>query len=551
MIGQTIGTPLPGAKNKRVMIAILVSLLFHAGVAGGASVAYWLYKEPSMLDGAAFSLSIQAPDQNELTSPTLSQPAAPVTEPSAHGGEPSASAREPSAHGGEPLTSGEPSTPASESTTLAIQPSAPTREPSPSQSERSDTQVSTIQSLESAPSVPPSAPAPLPSADTQQRLLPELAEPATVRTASVLEHMLVQNLVTNPSQPDSAIRIMPLKQHDTDATDLSDSISPTQQLPVAMQLPRQHVRLETDIDGTPVYSHASIHQKPFSAYAHFIDRWDHDVFLSSDQVMGDFHVNSQIRLADAHNSQPRIHGRLTIGVNQFLTREFQNKDIFLQGVESGVGLIPMDREPLLALMKDIHQGTEIHYFNNPMRLTFQPDGSVRWQSLDDDSQTGLIPSSELPLVMINEGRNRFELSGEVNGHFLIYSPHQIVITGHLRYIDDATNDLTHNSPMLGLVSRRSVEIASRAMTGSGDLRIDAAIYAARRFSVRRFDDDHQGTLHIFGSLAAGSISATEPRFTTLIEKDPRLDQVRPPGFPLTGQTVLAEWEGTWLEQTSQ
>ena len=64
MIGQTIGTPLPGAKNKRVMIAILVSLLFHAGVAGGASVAYWLYKEPSMLDGAAFSLSIQAPDQN-------------------------------------------------------------------------------------------------------------------------------------------------------------------------------------------------------------------------------------------------------------------------------------------------------------------------------------------------------------------------------------------------------------------------------------------------------------------------------------------------------
>lgn len=515
MTVQSTGAPGLGVKHKRVMIAILLSLLFHAGIAGSASVVYWLDTDIAKSDTPTLTLALQeapgliAPPGTSSppgvvqpvngASSTIADTLAPVTQPAV----------------------AQPS-----------QPQAPPRTPT----SRDRTESLIVTETRQAP----------PAREQDQPAL-DLHEPETVRTASVLEHMLVQHMLTNPDLSDTAIRITPLAHNEVDIAD-SATQHRTTLVPKAMQLPRQHHRLETEIESTRVYSHASTKETAFSAYAHFIDRWDNDVYLSNDQIIGDFHVNSRIKLANAHNSQPLIHGRLTIGVDQFLTREFHNEAAFLQGVESGVGMIPMDPEPLLALMNDIHEETEIHYFQSHVSLTFLSDGTVLWQSLEDEAETGLIATSEQPIVFINEGRNRFEVSGEISGHFLVYSPHQIVVTGHLTYLSDFTDSFTINGPMLGLVSRRSVEIASRSTTGSGDLRIDAAIYAARRFSVRRYDDTHQGTLHIFGSLAAGSMSATEPRFTTLIEKDQRLDEIRPPGFPLTGQTVLAEWDGIWREQ---
>lgn len=370
-------------------------------------------------------------------------------------------------------------------------------------------------------------------------------ESKAIRKASVLEHMMVDNLIANPVD-NAVIRVR--DPEPDDALTVSSVAHLSDTVPKSMQLSQRLIRLETEVNGKAVYSHATVQEKAFSAYAHFIDRWDNDVFLSNDKILGDFHVNSQIRLADTHSAQPRIHGRFTIGVNQLLGRDFQNEQVFLQGVESGVGMIPMDTDPLRKLLAEINEGAaNIHYFRGHTELKFLPDGSVHWQSLEDSEHSGQITASSTPQVIINEERHRFELSGAVNGHFLVYSPHQILITGSLQYVSHPTEALTVTSPLLGLVSRRSVEIASRSTTGSGDLEIDAAIYAARRFSVRRFDDSHQGNLHIFGSLTAGSISATEPRFTTLIEKDPRLDMIRPPGFPLTGQTILTEWDGNWFE----
>jgi len=540
MISDVSDTPTPRAVNKRVLIAILLSLLLHAGAAGSAGVVYWLQKSPpvSITTGLSLSLNVKngRASQHKAVAPSLSPSAvSPASQPTTTAVIDTA------------VTANQaPQTPAKEENPSVQPPSQPTT-PEPASVTALTSGDSNQQTTNQRP--PPAITAQPATTGSEQvpQEVPGIQEHSTLRTASIIEHMMVQNIIANPSQANLAIRVTEVSQ--SSPARLSDPAN-QHRVDAALQLPRQTVRLETDIDGRRVYSHAVIKEKAFSAYAHFIDRWDNDVYLSNDQIIGDFHVNSRIKLANSFNQQPRIMGRLTIGVNQFLTNEFQNEDAFQQGVQSGVGMIPMDRDPLLALMTDIHQGeTSIHYFQNHTTLQFQEDGSVSWQSVDEGS--GNIAASSAPQVFINEGRNRFELSGQVNGHFLVYSPQLILITGPVQYVNTSSNGLTQSSPLLGLVSRRSVEVASRSTTGSGDLRIDAAIYAARRFSVRRFDDQHQGTLHIYGSLAAGSMSATEPRFTTRIEKDPRLDEMRPPGFPLTGQTILAEWNGTWLEQDNQ
>ena len=54
-----------------------------------------------------------------------------------------------------------------------------------------------------------------------------------------------------------------------------------------------------------------------------------------------------------------------------------------------------------------------------------------------------------------------------------------------------------------------------------------------------------GTLSIYGSLTAGSLTATEPRFATRIEYDERLASARPPSFPLSDRYELESWNGEW------
>ncbi len=52
-------------------------------------------------------------------------------------------------------------------------------------------------------------------------------------------------------------------------------------------------------------------------------------------------------------------------------------------------------------------------------------------------------------------------------------------------------------------------------------------------------------LYLYGSLSAGSISATEPRYHTKIQFDHRLEDLRPPGFPVTDQYEVESWDAVW------
>ncbi len=52
-------------------------------------------------------------------------------------------------------------------------------------------------------------------------------------------------------------------------------------------------------------------------------------------------------------------------------------------------------------------------------------------------------------------------------------------------------------------------------------------------------------LHIYGSLTAGTLSATEPRYATKIQFDQRLEVLRPPRFPMTDRYAIESWDGAW------
>jgi hypothetical protein len=127
---------------------------------------------------------------------------------------------------------------------------------------------------------------------------------------------------------------------------------------------------------------------------------------------------------------------------------------------------------------------------------------------------------------------------------LVFSPRRIVITGNLVYATDP-EATSGGENYLGLVSSRTVEIADPSVTGPGDLHIHGAIYARRVFRVRNYSHRGNATLHIYGSLTAGSLSATEPRYATRIRFDPRLESRRPPGFPVTDRYELESWDGAW------
>ena len=134
----------------------------------------------------------------------------------------------------------------------------------------------------------------------------------------------------------------------------------------------------------------------------------------------------------------------------------------------------------------------------------------------------------------------------MSGRVLVYSPHKIVIEGSLTYARDP-REHPDSGDYVGLVSNKYVEVASPRVTGPGDIEIDAAIFAGKRFVVLNFDYPRGAILRIFGSLSAGSLSATEPRYATKVEYDRRFERQRPPGFPSTDRYEAADWNGQWVE----
>jgi hypothetical protein len=311
------------------------------------------------------------------------------------------------------------------------------------------------------------------------------------------------------------------------------------------------VEISTGHGADRLATEVRLRRLAFSSFAQFVDYWDPGVQMHDDEIDGRFHSNSEIYVSPSRNASPSFNGLVTTarGVNtSFAQARFRATDVFRGGLETRAGTIPLPSRMSAALAAELLEGGLVERFESDTRIVFEADGSYRASGLEAGApvRRRFLPA-EGRFHLIAADRASLYLSGRVRGQILVYAPQRIVIEGDLTYASPA-GDATGDGSYLGLVAERSVEIAEPAVTGPGDLEIHAAIFARGRFSVRRYSARDGGTLTIFGSLAAGTLSPTEPRYRTRVRFDSRLEHSRPPSYPLTDRYEVSEWDSVWLER---
>ena len=289
----------------------------------------------------------------------------------------------------------------------------------------------------------------------------------------------------------------------------------------------------------------------FSQFTQVVDRWDPMVQLHDDVIVGRFHSNSQFNVMHDSRVGPKFLGKVTTAARSYEMSSMgrrRQSDIFPSGVETRTTRIDLPKalQPFAWAPEDPE--ARIHQLTSDTRIRFFADGSYMWRTHDSPGSGYMNAPSEHPVYFIANAGSTVYVQGVVAGNILVYSPQRIVIEDDLTYATDPRED-SDSRDYLGLVSDRYVEIASPGSTGPGDLRIHAAIFAGRRFVVRDIDHPRAATLRIFGSLSAGSLSASEPRYATQIEYDDRFEQRRPPGFPMTTRFEAEDWNGQWAATT--
>ncbi len=315
-----------------------------------------------------------------------------------------------------------------------------------------------------------------------------------------------------------------------------------------MGMQRVIVEVSTEEDGKRLSTQLRMKRLAFSNYAQFVNRWDPYVQIHNDEVDGRFHSNSEINLTYSQKVRPLFHGKVTTTarrINVTNSRGYIARDqIFSGGLQTGVRVVRLPKH-FLPFPGDAEVADDqIHHFDEDARITFHADGSYDWQAIGSASPRQKAAISKDASYLIAAKKVKLHVKGTVNGKVLVYSPERIVIDGDLVY-EQNPEEVPDADDYLGLVSDKYVDIAPPDVTGPGDLVINAAIYAKRRFAVRGYRFRNDALLYIYGSLSVGSLSATEPRYYTRIRFDQSLEELRPPGFPMTDRVEVESWDTTW------
>ncbi|HEY0940939.1 MAG TPA: hypothetical protein VGE08_12635 [Steroidobacter sp.] len=291
----------------------------------------------------------------------------------------------------------------------------------------------------------------------------------------------------------------------------------------------------------------------FSQFTQMVDNWDRLVQLHDDVIVGRFHSNSQFNVLHDSRVGPKFLGKVTTAARSFemfASGRRRQSEIFPGGVETRTSRIdlPEALQPFAWAPDD--EPSRVHELTDDTRIRFFPDGSYMWRTNGATGPGYLNSPSDQPVYFIGTRGSTLYVQGTLRGKILVYSPTKIVIEDDIRYAHDPRQE-PDSRDYLGLVSDKYIEIAPPGVTGPGDLEVHAAIFAGRRFVVRDIDHWRSATLRIYGSLSAGSLSASEPRYATEIEYDQRFEQRRPPGFPLTHRFEAEQWDGQWVERASE
>lgn len=326
----------------------------------------------------------------------------------------------------------------------------------------------------------------------------------------------------------------------------------------SMDLEQVTVDITATDGGARMHTRLTMNRLAFSQFSQVIDRWDPQVQMHDDEIVGRFHSNSSFAIGTGTSTLPKFAGKVTTAARGFRTPGGglrKRAEVFQGGFEGSAGRIDLPKQSQPFTVAPADDG-EVHHFADDTHIEFFADGRFGWQGRRDDAaRFGQYPDDR-PTYFIAAASVKLFVKGTVNGKVLVYSPEGVVIEGSLRYADDPrSND--DSDDYLGLVSDKNVSVARRYVTGRGDLSIDAAIFARRRFDVLDYDFGRGATidsfggrtalLSIYGSLTSGTISATEPRYATKIVFDPRFDRRRPPGFPATNRFEVAAAAEEWTE----
>ena len=304
------------------------------------------------------------------------------------------------------------------------------------------------------------------------------------------------------------------------------------------------IEIATNRDGKKLTTSLRLKKMAFSNFAQFINHWDSSISIHDDEMNGRFHSNTRINLLASRNAAPLFHGKVTTA-SYFvdITGGKTKKDIFLAGIETGVKRIEMPKPRTLFQEVQSIKSINSRVVEQDSRIVFTHDGHYLVQPRKLTSVMQRYPIGDRPLYILAAPRVSLWLSGTVNGAVAVYSPERIVIEGSLEYL--SIESIDQGGDFLGLISGRSVVVANRKVVPEGDLNIQAAIYAKNRFQVKQIGGRQAGTLNIYGSLSVGTITATEPRYATNIVFDTRLENSRPPGFPLTDRYELVAQKHHW------
>lgn len=311
-------------------------------------------------------------------------------------------------------------------------------------------------------------------------------------------------------------------------------------------LERVVVDVSTEQGGKKMSTQLTMTRLSFSSFAQFVDRWNPDVQIHDDEIDGRFHSNTVIKLLSTGSVSPVFRGRVTLASHDIDTESsfaFNRRRVFPDGVEMGVRRIVLPSRFYGFLNEAAKGDSNVQRFERDARITFHDDGTYGWSYVRDGAAEERREVTSPAHYLLGLPGATLRIKGTVRGKVLIYSADRIVIDNDVRYAH--AHDAPDADDYLGLVAETAVEVAEPEVTGLGDLKIDASIYALREFAVRDYRSRPSGTLRIFGSLTAGSLTATEPRFATKIEFDPRLKDARPPSFPLTDRYELESWNGEW------
>ncbi|HUQ12534.1 MAG TPA: hypothetical protein VM146_19670 [Steroidobacteraceae bacterium] len=305
----------------------------------------------------------------------------------------------------------------------------------------------------------------------------------------------------------------------------------------------------TDKDGKRMKTHLSLKRLAFSHFTQLINNWDRNIALHDDVIDGRFHSNSEFSFVATKDASPRFFGKVTTSASTLTYGGFnrrRDKEVFQGGYETKTEKVVLPRD-----MPDVVTGGNEktrRVFSDDTRIIFNSDGSYAWRNANGEGELHREESSQEPRYLIGEKGAKLYVRGTVAGLFTVYTPNDIEIEDDLVYVKDPRQTVLSRD-FLALIAGRDVCIAAPEVTGPGDLTVHGAIFARRRFYIELTDRGRSGdaTLVIYGSLTAGTLSETEPRYATKVDYDKRFEYLRPASFPMTRRYEVEAWDQDWQE----